>query len=178
MAGKRAPIKEMPSQEMLLKLFDYNPETGSLFWRPRLGKGYNVCGKPAGTINARGYLVVGIRTDQKLIYYYAPRIIWKMMTGTDPGNFIDHKNGNRLDNRWGNLRLANNGENICNSKLRKDNRSGVKGVTWDSEAKKWRAVISINKRSIRLGRFASLEQAAKVITAKRAELHGAFARSF
>jgi hypothetical protein len=124
----------------------------------------------------RGYLTIGIKTNAKPTYYLAQRIIWKIMTGEEPTEQIDHRNGNRLDNRWSNLRAASNGQNIHNSKLRRDNTSGVKGVCWDIEAKKWSAQLAIGKRQRRIGRFSTIEAATKAINKARLELHGAFAR--
>jgi hypothetical protein len=168
---KRAPIKQLPSRNELLQLFSYNPENGDLHWRVRSGP--RAAGQRVGTINWRGYLVIGI--DR--VYYYAGRIIWKMMTGTDPEAWIDHIDGNRTNNKWSNLRLATNGQNLHNSKLRVDNKSGVKGVHWDVRHKKWRAVISMNKQSIRLGRFNTINEAETAILLERAKLHGEFARA-
>ena len=52
---------------------------------------------------------------------------------------IDHINGNRNDNRFDNLRLATDSQNIRNQKKRKTNTSGFKGVGWSKQNKKWRS---------------------------------------
>jgi hypothetical protein len=168
---KRAPIKQLPSRDELLRLFSYDLATGDLRWRVRSGP--RAEGQRAGTVNWRGYLVVGI--DH--IYYYTGRIIWKIMTGNDPEVWIDHIDGDRTNNKWVNLRLATNGQNLHNSKLRSDNKSGVKGVHWDVRHKKWRAIISVNKQHIRLGRFNTINEAEMAILSERAKLHGEFARA-
>ena len=75
------------------------------------------------------YRVVGIRMQKRLAnLFYGSRLIWEMRTGEDPVAQIDRIDGDRLNNRWNNLRPATNGTNIWNSKLRKDNASGFKGV--------------------------------------------------
>lgn len=98
------------------------------------------------------------------------------MTGEEPPEFVDHKDGDRLNNRFANFRAADNGKNLQNAKLRKDNISGVKGVSWDASHNKWRAIISVGKQHFRLGRFDTVEEAKAVIDRKRQELHGEFAR--
>lgn len=177
--GRRSDIKPLPSLERLRELLSYDETTGVLTWKtqPATSRSNisfnNKCGgKIAGTIGAKGYVMLGIGG----VYYLAHRIIWKLMTGEDPVDQIDHEDADRGNNRWSNLRPASNGPNIQNSKLRTDNTSGVKGVHWDSLAKKWRAVITTDGKSQRLGRFFSIEEAANVICAARMQQHGAFAR--
>lgn len=170
----RAPIKPLPSVEVLETLFAYDPETGELHWKPRTSPGFNRSGRIAGTIGpSHGYLVVGIEGT----YYYAHRIIWKIMTGCDPCDQIDHRDLDRINNRWSNLREANNGTNKRNSTRYKNNKSGVKGVCWDSYHQKWRAYISTNGRQHKLGRFSSLTDAAAVVSQARARMHGDWARA-
>jgi hypothetical protein len=180
----RSDIKPLPSREELAEILSYDAGTGELRWkvkpetcRANIGWNNKCAGKVAGTVTKRGYLHVGIRRDGKPTYYLAHRLIWKLMTGHDPDQFIDHEDGDKSNNRWANFRPANNGENIQNAKRRKDNKSGVKGVHWDSGHQKWRAVITANGQSIRLGRFSSVAEAETAISAARAEMHGAFARA-
>jgi hypothetical protein len=163
-------FRALPSQEELLRLLDYNQEDGSLTWR--------LNGKTAGTVTkgrhdgSNRYLVVGIRRQQ----YASNRLIFKMMTGRDPAEFIDHADGDNLNMRWSNLREATNGQNLWNAKLRSNNKSGIKGVMWDKQHKKWRSYISDGNRQIKLGRFGSIEEAARVVNDARVSLHGEFAR--
>lgn len=180
----RAPIKTLPSIEKLNELFSYDAEAGLLSWKSKLGStradiGFNnkTAGKPVGTITERGYLTVGIRANGKPTYYLVHRIIWKMMTGADPEFQIDHIDGNRLNNKWENFRQATNGQNIQNSKLRSDNKSGIKGVHWSADRRKWEAVITANGISRRIGRFNNLEDATLAISIARHENHGEFARN-
>lgn len=177
--ARRTDIKPLPSLERLRELLSYDETTGILTWKmqPTTTRS-NICfnnkcgGKVAGTINTDGYVVIGIAKK----YYLAHRIIWKIMTGKEPVDIIDHEDTDCGNNRWVNLREASNGLNIQNSKLRVDNSSGVKGVHWDAQHKKWRAVITTNGKHQRLGRFASIEEAASVISAARLQQHGDFAR--
>jgi hypothetical protein len=184
----RAPIRKLPNITILRNLLDYDPDTGLLTWKCRpdiskYNKGFNrrFAGQSAGSLSGdaeRGnqYIVVGVRHAGMYQQYKAHRIIWKMMTKNEPPDFIDHKDGDAFNLRWSNIRAATNGQNLQNAKLRKDNRSGVKGVSWDVSHQKWKAVISVNKQQFRLGRFSTVEEAEAVIARKRHELHGEFSR--
>jgi hypothetical protein len=87
------------------------------------------------------------------------RVIWEMHYGPIPdGMHVDHENGDKADNRIGNLRLATRSQNKANEKLRKDNKSGFKGV-YRRENGKFRASISVNGKIKKLGNFDTAEEA-------------------
>lgn len=86
----------------------------------------------------------------------------------------DHKNGNRLDNRKCNLRYATDVQNACNVSLRKTSKTKLKGV--DIYKGKWRARITINRKTINLGYFTSPHEAHSAYLVKAKELHGEFHR--
>lgn len=75
------------------------------------------------------------------------------------GDVIDHINHNTLDNRKCNLRVGTQSQNLMNMGMRSDNTSGVTGVSFEKWSSKWRASIQVDKKSIKLGRFTSMEQA-------------------
>ena len=100
-----------------------------------------------------------------------------LITNKDPGNYeIDHIDGNRQNNAFINLRLANRYENTRNAKTRKDSCSGYKGVHFRKDTKKWRAYIHFNKKRIDLGYFSTPELAHMAYCKAAAELHGEYAR--
>lgn len=66
--------------------------------------------------------------------------------------------------------------NGYNSKLRKDSKTGIKGVTWDSRRDKYRVTIVVNKVQIHLGRYSDIELATLVSEEARAKLHKEFCR--
>jgi len=171
--GKRADIKPLPSLERLNELFIYEPLTGDLRWKsiPKNFRRAKV-GDLVGTIGAKGYRVVGI--DR--VYYLVHRIIWKMVTGEEPLDQIDHEDTDKMNNRWTNLREATNGPNICNSRLRKDNTSGVKGVCWDKSHNAWAAYIAAGDCRKRIGRFKIKADAIAARLKAAEELHGQFMR--
>jgi len=75
------------------------------------------------------------------------------------GYIVDHINRNKRDNRRENLRLANKSLNAFNSKIYKNNKSGVTGVYFRKNTKKWTAEIKVNYRKICLGCYETKEEA-------------------
>jgi hypothetical protein len=88
----------------------------------------------------------------------------------------DHISRDTLDNRRSNLRIASVSQNLCNSKLRRDNISGRKGVCFDKARGLWRAHLCFEGKRLNLGRFASADLAHECVVAARLEIHGEFAR--
>lgn len=72
---------------------------------------------------------------------------------------VDHINGCRYDNRKANLRIATFQQNNVNVGKYKNNSSGQKGVYWDKERNKWYSDITVNKKTVHLGRFNTFEEA-------------------
>lgn len=91
-----------------------------------------------------------------------------VMNLTDPNLQVDHINGNTLDNRKHNLRICTNQQNNFNKGLYRHNTSGVTGVTYASNIKKWIARIKISGKTINLGSFEDKGDAIKA--RRKAEL--------
>lgn len=93
------------------------------------------------------------------------------------GQIIDHKNGNRLDNRKSNLRFATHAQNLMNCSGR-HGLSGYKGVFLNKSSKtpSWRAMIRVNKQAIHLGQYSTKEEAAQAYNRAAVKYHGEFAR--
>ena len=79
--------------------------------------------------------------------------------GCKKGNYRDHINRNRLDNRKENLREVDPFESVLNRGIAKNNTSGVKGVTYSKRYKRWVAQITCNRKNYILGRFEEKEDA-------------------
>ena len=162
----------LPSQNDILNLLDYDPETGALAWRTRPVsmfkdgntsaaancRGWNKrwAGKPAFTADHNGYLAGNIAG--KVVA--AHRVIWRLMTGDIP-DVVDHINGNRSDNRWVNLRNGTQADNASNLPKRKNNSTGVTGVFWVAEARRWRCRVTKDRKPHNLGYFGCLGHAIK-----------------
>jgi len=73
---------------------------------------------------------------------------------------IDHIDGNSLNNRIGNLRPATQSQNMGNSRMKSNNTSGVKGVTFRKDISKWSASVMKNGKHISFGVYDNKEDAA------------------
>jgi hypothetical protein len=90
--------------------------------------------------------------------------------------FIDHKNGNKLDNSRENLRKATKSENCQNSKTPKSNSSGYKNVCWYKQQGKWGVNIRSGGESFFGGLFEDISEANKAAIRLREELNGEYGR--
>jgi hypothetical protein len=84
----------------------------------------------------------------------------RLITGAPAGVEVDHRNGNGLDNRRSNLRLATTSQNQGNQRLSRANTSGFKGVHWDKHRAKWKASIAGDNNDKHLGHFTDPSEAA------------------
>lgn len=78
---------------------------------------------------------------------------------TDRDIIVDHIYHVKHDNRKSQIRICTNTENCRNASLSKNNSSGVTGVHFDNEKQKWAATIKVNRKTIFLGRFNTIEEA-------------------
>jgi hypothetical protein len=154
-------------QRELKQYLEYNPITGIFVWKIRRN-GRVRAGQQAGMIGPRGYRVITL--NRKI--YREHRLAWLYMYGVWP-TIIDHINRNPIDNRIENLREVTRSQNQQNRTQDPRNKSGARGVVWAKNAKKWRAQIRINKKSIYLGYFDLVEDAARayVTAAKKYHTH-------
>ncbi len=91
---------------------------------------------------------------------------------------IDHRSGDRMDNRIENLRLATHTDNVRNRRLSVNNKSGTHGVRLCAKSGKWIAKISDNGRWRYLGRFASKDDAVEARRVAEVETYGEFSPIF
>ena len=89
---------------------------------------------------------------------------------------IDHRNGDGLDNRRANLRITTQAQNCANTRIRSNNKSGFKGVSWRADSSAWVAQIKRGEKSHYLGLFSDREDAARAYDAAAVEFFGEFAR--
>lgn len=168
--------------ERLKAVLSYDPQTGVYRWRTRCGTGRAIAswnarfaGKEAGTIcdNGRGRKYLQITVDGRR--HTAQRLAWLYMKGEwpPPGTDVDHEDGDSLNNRFANLRVATRWENLSNRGKTRANTSGFKGVR--PHRNKWVARIGHKGRYRHLGTFDTPEQAAEAYAAAAREIHGEFA---
>lgn len=173
--GRRGPSVPItgPDASLLREALAYDRTTGSLTWKNRPVAHFRAtatrtaehncriwnsknAGRAAGTVSPKtGYRHIFIWGRS----YLAHRLAWTIATGNWPDGEIDHKNGDRLDNRWSNLRLVERERNCQNQQLRRDNTSGATGVY--AVRHRWKALIGKHH----LGTFDSFELA---VAARRA----------
>lgn len=133
----------------LRDLFEY--ANGKLFWRVNRGRVH--VGDEAGTIGQIGKMYVQVDKKKYLVH----RVIW-MLHNDDCPEFIDHIDGNPLNNRIDNLRPATKSQNAMNRKMHRNNASGFKGV-YQIPSKKFAASICISGKNKYLGVFETPELA-------------------
>jgi hypothetical protein len=164
----------LPSRKYLRECFDYSPQTGELRWRARplthfqkkakpgwlaernqASWNRKYAGRPFGKISTDGSHIGVV----DYVYYKAHRIIFKWMTGTDPIQ-VDHRDRDRLNNRWDNLRNATQAQNQANVGAMRHNKVGLKGVRRVPWHDGFTARISMmNRKSVSLGFFPTAEAA-------------------
>lgn len=151
--------------ERARELFSYDPETGELRWRVARGS-RTFPGDLAGTIRPDGY--VQVRVDG--VFHLGHRLVWLILTGNWPVQFIDHINGSRRDNRRTNLRDVSRKCNQENHRrARAGSSTGVMGV--NPSRGRFKARITVGGVESFLGRYATPEEAHQAyLTAKR-QLH-------
>jgi hypothetical protein len=155
------------------QLFDYlhyDPETGAFIWKVNTARSGKI-GNIAGNVNCRGYRSIWING----LRFYAHRLAWAMSHGEWPTLDVDHINQNKSDNRICNLRHASRSENMFNRGKNKNNTSGIKGVMFCKDTKKWVSRIMVNRKTIYIGRFTDKQKASEAYLEKAKEYRGEFA---
>ena len=167
--------------DYLRECLSYFPETGEVIWRERPKEHFQTkrvwkmwnsryAGKPIRTIpDNNGYLVLRLTIDGKVREVRTHRIIFAMQTGAWPTAEVDHKNRNKLDNRWVNLRLATHAENQHNCGIQSNNTSGFHGISLTKG--KWQARIKTHGRRRSLGLFRTPEEAHAAYLKAKIEMH-------
>lgn len=166
-------MKPLLSAEYVRQALSYDVDTGIFTWRDRPDKAKQInsrrVGKVAGTIDCKGYVLIGING----VNYFAHGLAWLYVTGEWPGSIVDHKNGDTQDNRFSNLREATSLQSNFNQKTYA--KSGLKGAFYHSRDKRWVSSICINGKRKNLGYFNSPEDAHMAYCAEAASYQGDFA---
>ena len=161
-----------PTQQELLEVFNYDPIEGSFYWTHHKNVYINVRGKRTATALCNGHCHIRFKGRT----YKAHHIAWCIVTGSWPINQIDHKDNNRSNNIFTNLREATHHQNMMNRYTAKNNTSGYKGVI-KRRYGGYEAVIQWKGKKVYLGKFLDPVEAA--IAYDVASLHhfGEFAKT-
>lgn len=150
MVLKLRRYKNQPPIEVIIDESDYDRVSQHKWWI-----------MPLGYINTR---IAG-----KYVYLH------RFIAQTPKGMVTDHINGDKLDNRKSNLRICSTRENVINSKLSKNNRTGFRGTSFRKDRNKYSAYIMVNRKKISLGTYEYLEDAVNARVAGERKYFGIFA---
>ncbi|TXH32080.1 MAG: Fis family transcriptional regulator [Rhodospirillaceae bacterium] len=135
-----------------------------------LVEGYNWSANPShNTFYAQRRIRVGVNQPRMIMMH---RVILGLTN--HPAVYVDHIDGDGLNNRRQNIRACSASENGFNRGAPRTNTSGFKGVSWDVQAKKWQANIRVRGVQINLGRFSRIEEADEAYRAAAYKYHGEF----
>ena len=181
MKHSKSPIA-MPTQDYLNEALIYDQSGGTLTWKTRpLHHFTNAHGMNTFNSQHSGKTVLSEANGRYFVIriagkvYLSHRVIWKLMTGVDPISKIDHRDTNKKNNAWKNLRQATQQQNGFNRGLSSTNKTGFKGVSWDKRDSKFYASIRAGGKSTSLGRFNTKEEAAEAYRSAALKAHGEFA---
>jgi len=170
--------RTLPDQAYLRECFDYDPVTGVLYWRERPRTHFltdpdwkiwnkRTARKVAGFPRPDGYRCISIGNKQYMVHL----IIWMLVMGRPPEQQIDHKNRERTDNSWNNLREATPSQNQRNNGC--VGPSGFKGASI-AKNNKFNALIRVGPKMRYLGTFATAEEAHAAYCSAAKTLFGEF----
>lgn len=181
-------MKEIPV-DFLRECLAYDAESGELTWLSRPQRHFKTkrawsvtnarcVGKPAGHIDRlSGYHVVGLTCCGQWKLYQAHRIAIALADGQWPAMSVDHINGDKSDNRRGNLRVCSHGQNMRNQGRKSSGSNPLKGAYFHTRSGRWQSSICIDYRQIHLGYFETAEAAHAAYREASAVHHGLFANN-
>ncbi len=154
-------------ERKLREMLEYDPQEGVLRWRVTSGRAHK--GKVAGTAAWHRYAT--FRMNGKFLKVH--RVAWFLYHGAWPSGFVDHIDGDKLNNRIDNLRDVTPKQNRLNvRKARADSETGVVGVR--KNGSKFEAVITLDRKMKVLGRFDTLSEASSAYGAAHFSAYGEY----
>ena len=127
---------------------------------------------------------VDLRQDGSVRNVYAHRQsktgvvhMHRIIAGAHAGQFVDHMDGDGLNNLSANLRICSHAQNLRNQSISADNTSGYKGVWFHKKSSKWAAAIQIDGTRKHLGIFENIEDAARAYASASEAFHGEYGRT-
>lgn len=146
--------KKKLTQERLKELLHYDPDTGVFTWLNIKSCKIKSGAVAGGVCRSSGYRRIGIDGKQ----YKAARLAFLYINGYLPENLVDHKDRDRLNDKWDNLREASYSCNRVNRTPPK-NKSNITGVRWDKKLCKWVSYITKNGKKTHIGCFENKKDA-------------------
>lgn len=132
-------------------------------------KGGRICAAKLG----KSKFICGIYRVENKNYYFHRDVI--DLTGGLEVDHITHPTMTFIDNRKQNLRAATSSQNGMNRGLSSNNSSGFTGVCWYKRSSKWKATITVDKKTKNLGQFETMEDAVAARKIAQDELFGEYA---
>jgi hypothetical protein len=158
--------KPLPSLEYLHSILEFRD---GVLYNKISRSSHAVASKRSGSPYANGYMSITIKS----VKYLEHRIVYYMVHGECP-EYLDHIDGDKTNNRVENLRPSTSSQNKCNTSVRANNTSGVKGVSWSKVKRKWTARVALHGK-IKCGYFDDKEVAAEFVKSLREQCHGYYA---
>jgi hypothetical protein len=146
------------------ELFSYDSKTGNILQQKKRPK--VKVGEIAGSITPQGYRYIQAKGRK----YPAHHLVWYFETGSFPSLFIDHIDGNKLNNHFLNLREVTTKQNNEHRGKQKNNSSGYKGVTFNKRLNKFIAQIQHNSKQLHIGTFDTALEASQAYEEKAKSL--------
>jgi hypothetical protein len=126
------------------------------------------------SVTVHGYARTAIESDKRpsgtAIFMH------RFLIGAPKGTYVDHIDGDKLNNTRANLRLCTMAENQANRSAQSNNKTGYKGVSFCKKTGRYRAQLVNESRIYRIGRFDTAEEAARAYDAVAKQTAGEFAR--
>jgi len=163
-AATRLAAAPIITVERLHELLIYDPESGE--FRDRR------TGAIVGSYNSEGYWQIYIDGRS----YKAHRLVHLWMNGSWPEHEIDHRDTDRGNNRWTNLRHATRSQNSANTRAYANNQLGRKGL-YQTSSGKFVASISVDGKRRHLGNFTTIAESSAAYARAAAQVFGEFARA-
>lgn len=165
---------------------DYNPETGDFFWKncgPETFKSEHAhlvwtarfAGKRISPSTVKDYVVIKMSTQHGSFQCQGHCAAWALMTGVWPTKEIDHKSGDKTNNRFSNLREATHQENNQNKPATKASQTRIRGVyPMHKRPGHWVVQIAIGGKAKHVGVFDNIESAIAARLAEQERVFGKF----
>lgn len=156
------PIPDESVLERIRSDLSYSPRTGAIRWNKPIPQSNIEIGDLAGCINPlSGYLVITLRCPGRRypVKVFGHRVAWYLKTGRWPNHAIDHRDRDRANNIWQNLRRSTPAIERINKGMWCTNTSGIRGVFPVDD--RWGAKIVCEHTAYWLGVYDRIEDAAE-----------------